>query len=184
MPKGHEMTNLGELSSNRSKNVRTRILITVLLCGCLCLLGLAESDAETFACTVRGTGYYLAVSAKLQSPDLIYIFGATNLPAGSVLLVTINNFIGTRSKRLNRETKAVVGGDGLFKTSVLPIKGTEFRNNEEADIVFDPWYPKQPEIATRVVGKNGECLGDTATNPQIQDNSKTKLLVSRIAVLE
>jgi len=126
--------------------------------------------------------FYITTKAMLSSPEVVSIFGASNLPPGSVLTVYLYDYIGEGSQIFNTETRVVVGQDGLFKTVIGPKPGLSFRTNLVCDVVFSPTYPPQPKGVTQVVGRAGEQLGTNSTNPQIQGNDRLTMLADMTVV--
>jgi hypothetical protein len=120
----------------------------------------------------------------LASPRVVSIFGASNLPAGSVLLIHLYDYIGEGSRIVNEETRVAVGQDGLFEAAIRPKPGLSLRTNLVCDVVFSPTYPPQPEGVIHVVGAAGEHLGVRSTNPQIEGNSRVTTLVDVTVVRE
>ena len=129
-------------------------------------------------------GYYVAIKARLYNEDQIWVFGASNLPRGSLITITVYDFAGEGGKTLSQDATVAVGKDGLFEVTVHPAKGLRFRNNLICDAVFMPNFPKQTAEVLRIVGKVGEHLGDTGSNPQVESNSRTTLLFARTIVTE
>jgi hypothetical protein len=128
--------------------------------------------------------YYITTKVMLATPQVLSVFGASNLPAGSVLVVYISDYIGEGSRLLNDETRAVVGEDGLFEAEIRVKEGLKFSTNMVCLVSFAPTYPPQPEGVIRVVGARGENLGSGGTNPQIQSNSRVTMLVDYTVVRE
>jgi len=150
--------------------------------------------------------YYITTKAMLIDPEVVSIFGASNLPPGSVLLVYIYDYIGEGSKVFNEETRVRMGEDGLFKVTIQPKEGLKFfgpalnailrgelvRPKDASDfgrsmvcsVSFSPNYPPQPESVIKVVGDAGENLGSNATNPQIAGNSRVTDLQNWTVVTE
>ena len=125
---------------------------------------------ETLGCGMMR--YYIATRARLQGPELVYIFGATNLPPGSVLVVYLYDCNGREgSEPLNDEVRTVVKGDGLFEVEVHPKRILQERDSLACEVVFAPNDPAQPKNVVRVVGRTGRCLGNEANNPQVRNNS-------------
>ncbi len=121
--------------------------------------------------------YYILAKAMLITEETVYVFGASNLPAGSVLVVYVYDCIG-EGATLNDETRAAVGKDGLFEVDIRPNKaGLKFRADMVCTVVFEPTYPRQPENVIKVVGAAGEHLGSRAENPEIEGNSRVTALV-------
>src|SRR3954454_23775563 len=87
----------------------------------------------------RALPYVIAASARLQSPDLIDVFGVTNLPTGSVLWVSVNDFIGENATELSEETKLTVESSGLFRLGVRARPNATFTANLTVRILFAPW---------------------------------------------
>lgn len=128
--------------------------------------------------------YYITTKVMLASPQAVSVFGASNLPPGSVLLVYLYDYIGEGSRVFNEETRVRVREDGLFEIAIHPKEGLSLRTNLVCDVVFMPNYPPQPQSVIKVVGAAGEYLGSNATNPQIEGNSKVTGLVDLTVVTE
>jgi len=128
--------------------------------------------------------YYIATKVMLATPQVVTVFGASNLPPGSVLVVHISDYIGEGSRLFNDETRVVVGEDGLFKAEIWVKKGLKFRTNMVCDVVFGPGDPPQPDGVIKVVGANGENLWLNGPNPQIQGNEKGAMLLDYTVVRE
>ncbi len=129
--------------------------------------------------SLRAVGYYIAVRAELNGNE-IDIFGASNLPPGSILGILIYQFLG--SNVANDETNVVVGDDGLFRTAIHSKKGVQFRHSMVCDVVFAPTYPRQPAEVLKVVGKVGERLGKWDSNPQLDGNPRVTTLYTQTIV--
>jgi hypothetical protein len=128
-------------------------------------------------------GYYIVASARLTAPDSVYVLGASNLPAGSVLTIYIYNFIGEGSQMFGgRDRAAVVGSRGLFSVELRPKPGLAFRSNLLCDVVFEADPHDEPSAIIRAVGRRGERLGTLGTNPEVELNSGGQYLDELVAV--
>ncbi len=116
--------------------------------------------------------YYITAKTMLITEDTVSVFGASNLPAGSVLILYVYDYIGEGSRIFNEETRVAVGNDGLFETAIHPKGSLKFRTNMVCDVVFGPDYPGQPKNVIEIIGHAGERLGSAATNPQVYGNSR------------
>ena len=125
---------------------------------------------------LRAVGYYLAVRAELDGRGVVNVFGASNLPAGSILWISVYDFIGEGSSVLNDEADVPVGSDGLFRVAVRAKSRRSFKRNYICSVTFVPTYPQQPAEALEIVGKTGEHLGDPFKNPQIVGNFRVQML--------
>jgi len=101
--------------------------------------------------------------------------GASNLPAGAILVVNIYDYIGEGSKIFNDDLTVELGKNGLFEVAIHPKKGLKFRTNLLCDVIFMPSYP-QPKSVEAVIGARGERLGSSDANPQIGIGSGTHYL--------
>ncbi len=111
-------------------------------------------------------GFFIAIGyARLQSPDEAYIFGATNLPSGSVLTVMCDDFIGYGSHTVSKDTTVTVAPNGLFQVSVAPKGSYEFKTNMICSVSFHAW--QQPAAVLKITGRHGEMLGKETTNSQV-----------------
>lgn len=158
----------------------------------LLLLRLTSYPGPQSAASVveqKGRGparYYIITKARLQTPELVYLFGASNLPTGSVLVVNVYDHIGQGSRTLNEETRATVREDGLFEARVQPKANLQLSTNQVCTVVFEANDPTQPKNVIRVVGRRGKLLGTTGDNPQFESNSTGTggLLVDTTVVTE
>jgi len=138
-------------------------------------VGLARAES------IPDSGFYIAVGyARLQSSEDVYVFGATNLPEGSVLNVEVENYIGEGSTITSKGAVAKVGSDHLFRADLLPKKGAEFKNNMICNIIF-AYKPQDPVVQT-VTGTHGERLGDPARNSQVLTVSGGQILEATTVV--
>ncbi len=132
--------------------------------------------------SLPAVGYYIAVRATLNGSEQIDLFGASNLPAGSILGVNISDFRGTGSKVFNDETTVAVGKNGLFRSATRPKRGDLFRRNMICDVMFCPTYSNQPASVIKVVGKAGERLGKWDANPQLEGSPRVTCLAATTIV--
>lgn len=120
-------------------------------------------------------GYYIVAQAPLLNPNLVQVFGASNLPAGSVLAIWVYepNERGTILGGARRA--ATVGKDGLFRTEIHARPGLSFKLNSICDVIFQPGGTQPPNV-TRAVGSGGEGLGVLGVNPEVSRNSTGQAL--------
>lgn len=111
--------------------------------------------------------YYIITKATLIGPPDVFLFGASNLPAGAVLTVYIYDHIGEGGNNLSDEVRVTVGKDGLFTASIHPRKGLTFRPGMICSVVFEPNYPPQPRTVLKIVGTHGRRLGSYDTDPEV-----------------
>jgi hypothetical protein len=163
------------------KHARSAVVYFTLLVSSTGVGSLAADPGDK--CGLSAVGYYMAATARVQDDDLIYVFGASNLPPGSILTIHIYDFIGEGSHILNEDATATVGSDGVFRVGVKAAKQAKFKINQVCDVVFSSNYPKQLASVIKIVGKAGENLGNTGTNPQVQDNGTVRLLDTAVAVV-
>lgn len=127
--------------------------------------GVVLGEHTPLQCTPK-IGFFIATGyARLQSPDEAYIFGATNLPSGSVLMVMCYDFIGQGSHIVSKETKLAVAANGQFQVSLAAKQPYQFKNNMICSVSFDAW--DQPAAVLKITGRHGERLGTPTTNSQI-----------------
>jgi len=166
-------------------SVKARLAGAVAL-GCLLAphLGAEQAAATAAGVGTEPTRYYITARARLVTPDKVSLFGASNLPAGSVLTVYIYDPFGPSAPgivgpgpAINNEVRVCVNRHGLFEGSVRPKGKLRFRANMVCQVRFQPNYPPQPSNVARAVGTFGEYLGTTATNPQIEGNSRVSGLM-------
>jgi hypothetical protein len=131
-----------------------------------------------------GVGYYIAIRAMLMTDDDIHVFGASNLPAGSIITIIVYDHAGKGGKTFSEDAIVRVEKEGQFEVDVHHVKNLLFRNNLDCDAVFGTNFPKQPKEVLKVVGISGEYLGKPMRNPQVQSNGRETLLVATTVVKE
>lgn len=109
--------------------------------------------------------YYIAGNAEYRHSEEIWLRGASNLPAGAVLVVDVQNYVGEDSKILSVRALPRVGKDGFFEATLTPLPKMQFKHNIVCLVSFSPDYPEQDPTVTTTVGKHGEQLG-FPKNPQ------------------
>ena len=109
--------------------------------------------------------YYIAANSAYRDSQEIWLRGTSNLPAGAVLIVDVQNYVGEGSQTLSIRAMPRVGKDGFFETTLTPQPKMEFKHNVVCLVSFSPDYPGQNANVTAVVGKHGEQLG-FPKNPQ------------------
>jgi len=114
--------------------------------------------------------YYLAVAGTCD-PSEVRAYGASNLPPGSAVILTVSDFDGDGWREYSEESIAIVDDEGLFAAKIRPSKGFMFRRNLILLADFLPYRPRQPQRVLDVVGKRGEQLGDLLANPQLHQMS-------------
>jgi hypothetical protein len=139
----------------------------------------SPADARAKAPCRPEIGYYIVAQAKLIAPDSVYVLGASNLPAGSVLTVSIYDYLGEGSRTFGQHDIAV-GGQGVFRVTVGPQPHLAFRENMLCDVVFRA--APQPASVIEAVGRNGERLGTLGVNPEVGQYSGGQYLEDLTAV--
>jgi hypothetical protein len=157
------------------------ILRALVIGACLLLMPGGFVAQEGAKPRLWAPSYYIAIHARLQTDTDVWVFGASNLPSGSIITFRVYDMSG---KPVSQDAMATVGDDGLFRVDLRPKKGSIFRPRMECDAVFETLYPKQPAEVLKMVGKHGENLGTTGDNPQVQDNSRIKLLSAEVVVTQ
>jgi hypothetical protein len=161
----------------RKVAVRSAWAPAVVACAALSWLALRPAGPSGPAPESRpAIGYYLVVGARLVTPQLAIVRGASNLPAGAVLTVRIYNskldVVGGAVRA------AVVGADGLFIARVRPNPGLGFEPDGTyiCSAVFQPDPHTDAPAVINAVGPRGERLGDADVNPEIAGNSGGRYL--------
>jgi hypothetical protein len=65
--------------------------------------------------------YYIAARAEYRDSEQIWLRGASNLPAGAVLVVDVQNYVGEGSQILSVRALPRVGKDGFFEATLAPL---------------------------------------------------------------
>jgi hypothetical protein len=154
-----------------------RVFLSVLVCS---LLVACSATAQIPRESPR---YYILAQAKFQTPEDVWIFGASNLPVGALLTINLYDFIGEGSHVLAEPTEVTVGKNGLFETVVHPNRPNNSQRNTICSVVFSPDYPPQPKDVLSLVGKHGQNLGNAPDNPQARTTSGGRILVLDTIVL-
>lgn len=115
--------------------------------------------------------YYIQTKATLEGDEFVEVIGATNLPAGALLLLHIYDYLGEGSQILSEEITATVDRHGLFRAEIHAKKGRKFRANLVCHVLFMPNYPNQLKSLLAIVGPRGEHLYSGSYNPQLGQGS-------------
>ena len=110
--------------------------------------------------------YYLAAEARTCSKEQITVHGVSNLPSGSVIVLTVSEFYQDGWKDYSDEVFASVKENGFFDARIHPTNSATFRRNLIVVATFTTFHPRQPEKVLRIVGKKGQNLG-SLENPQL-----------------
>lgn len=127
---------------------------------------------------LRAVGYYIALRATLKGSDEVDLFGATNLPKGSLLTVYVADYVGRGGAIITPQPDCVVivGRGGLFRKMLRPRAGLSFRVGMICGAGFGGNHPRQPAGVVRVAGRHGERLGDPRMNPQLDGDYRVTIL--------
>jgi hypothetical protein len=109
--------------------------------------------------------YYIAANAEYRHAEQIWLRGASNLPAGAVLVVDVQDYVGEGSQILSVRALPKVGKDGFFEATLAPLPKMQFKHNIVCLVSFLPNSPDQAATVTGTVGRRGEQLG-FPKNPQ------------------
>jgi hypothetical protein len=125
--------------------------------------------------TLSAPTFYISASGEFNKfSTTLDLKGASNLPPGSRLSVTVSDFIGYRSSILSQDAVVVLNKDGFFAATLQPLQGKQFKDNMVCDISFIPNVilngVRQDSAVLKIVGKTGELLG-IENNPQVHRNS-------------
>ncbi len=106
--------------------------------------------------------YYIAVEGQNYDPDgdLVRFRGASNLPAGSNILITIEDFDHDAWKDYSDRLCVAVEQDGFFNGQIPPKREMRFRNGLVLRANFQTNLCQQPADVIRIVGSKGEHLGE------------------------
>jgi hypothetical protein len=132
----------------------------------LCIGG-AANTVSTPESRLWAPTYYIAAKVTFDGdPNKLLVAGASNLPTGAWLDVSVYRYMGEGGIQINQSATAVVGKEGFFEATLHPTKGNSFQHNLACNIVFATrTEPPQPLSVLRVVGTHGEHLG-FPKNPQ------------------
>jgi hypothetical protein len=152
-----------------------RFFSTLSVCAVLFILAVTSQQAASRSAP-EPMRYYIMAKASLWNEKSLRIYGASNLPPGSVVEIYISDFLGQGSSILNDEVFATVGADGLFHAEAHAKQNKTFHLSQLCQISFAPNDPRQPRSVVEVVGRLGEHLGRADDNPQIDGNSRVTTL--------
>ncbi len=151
----------------------------VLLTMCIFTVWLRFSEADERR-SLSAPSYYLVVEARTCTPNEATFRGASNLPAGAILTLSVDDFDEDAWKEYSNDTLATVSDDGFFEGRVAPMKGVSFRRNLLLSAVFTPLRPKQASSVLQIVGAKGNHLGGL-DNPQVGQMSGENYYLETIA---
>jgi len=145
-------------------------------------LAFCQGPQKTNPAALPAPTYYIAAQVRgTCERDEISVHGATNLPPGSMVTLTISNFDGDGWKDYSDENYAVVDAKGFFDAKIHPRRNIHFRHNLILLASFMPFRPRQPEKVLKVAGKRGQKLGDELSNPQVLKYSGENYILWTIA---
>ena len=138
--------------------------------GIVMMMATAGGHSE-FTRMLAAPTFYIAASGEYDNySTTLDVKGASNLPPGSRLSVTLDDFIGFRSSTLSEDTVVTLNEGGFFEATLKPRLGKQFKDNMVCDVSFIPDPALQRPSVLKVVGKHGELLG-IERNPQVGKNS-------------
>ena len=70
---------------------------------------------------------YIAANAEYRHAEEIWLRGASNLPAGTILVVDVQNYVGEGSQILDVRALPKVGKDGFFEATLAPLPKMQFK---------------------------------------------------------
>jgi len=154
--------------------------ISFLFGCCLLLLAARVAYSQTHSNeALRALTYYIAVSDHECTEDEVSVRGASNLPPGARIGVSITAFNGEMGwDDYSDDVYATLDDKGFFSQLVHAKRGRRFRNNLVIKVWFRP-YKQSPSVLA-AVGKHGERL-DFKKNPQAFMESGFNALLSSIA---
>jgi len=126
------------------------------------------SHAEPLGSLPAPTFYIVARGQYSEYSTSVTLKGASNLPVGSRIAVSLSDFVGFQSSILSETATVTVGNTGFFEVTLRPQKGKHFKDNMVCDLIFSP--SEQSLTVRKVVGTKGELLG-IDSNPQVGKNS-------------
>src|SRR5579862_8062454 len=122
----------------------------------LTLTVVASSQAPS---TRKTPTFYIAASGEFSKfSTSVTIKGASNLPTGARLDLTMYDFIGYQSSILSEKLIVALTREGFFEATLKPLPGTHFRPNMVCDISFQPHGEPQEASVLKIVGRHGELL--------------------------
>ena len=127
-----------------------------------------QSHAEPFGPLPAPTFYIVARGEYSKYSTSVTVKGASNLPVGSHISVSLSDFVGFQSSILSETAAVVLGNTGFFEVALRPLKGKQFKDNMVCGLTFLP--SSQSVAVQKVVGTKGELLG-VDSNPQVGKNS-------------
>jgi hypothetical protein len=145
-------------------DISISLLVTLTLAAVVC------TEAQP-AKSLAAPTFYIAASAEYYNASTtLDVKGASNLPPGSRLRVSLYDFIGYKSSVLSEDEDVVLNKDGFFEVTLKPLQEKQFKDNMVCDILFSPiMIPQNPSVLA-ISGKKGELLGGEH-NPQVHKNS-------------
>jgi hypothetical protein len=147
---------------NLMKTSSTRYWPSLILIVSLLVIVHAQAKGQ------REVPHYIAVEARgcLENGTL-RVFGASSLPAGSMIGLKVSAFDEDAWKDYSDEIYVAVDLKGIFSAEIPPKAGRHFARNLLVVADFTTFRPKQPAEVLQVVGEKGEHLGNFDNNPQL-----------------
>ena len=157
------------------------LLFAMFVLFVLCMASAAQSDPARQQAKLPAPTYYLAVNARTCEGGEVRFNGASNLPKGAMIGITISDFDHYAWKEFSGEIFLPIDENGFFDGRIQPKQGMLFRGNLILVAEFTTFRPQQPADVLRVAGKKGQNLGDPLTNPQMGQVSGPYYLLEAIA---
>jgi hypothetical protein len=145
--------------------IMQRILAAITL---LVITATLQSHAQGLWPLRAPTFYIVAGGDYSKYSAFVTVKGASNLPAGSRIAVSLSDYVGFRSSILSETAEIVLDKTGFFEVTLKPLNGKRFKDNMVCDLTLMP--SSQSGAVQKVVGKKGELLG-IDSNPQVGKNS-------------
>ncbi len=130
--------------------------------------------------TLAAPTYYMAIEARNCDKKQVRFSGASNLPPGAIIRLTISDFSEDAWRQYSDEVYATVDDKGFFEGAIAPKQGMTFRRNLILDATFTPFKPTQPLSVLNLVGERGQNLGGIY-NPQVGQLSGEDFYLDTIA---
>ncbi len=144
-----------------------KLVLCISLASVICLCQESKNPSHRLAAPT----YYIAVAGDLEDANTVRIRGASNLPGGANIAVSIN----TGERVYTDKVCIPLDRGGLFTQELDPKKGMKFERGLLVSAAFLTNLCKQPETVLSIVGKKGEHLGnDNYDNSVNVESGETK----------
>ena len=160
--------------------MRTPSILSLAVVSTMIIVSL-QADPAPPSRPLPAPTYYIAIEARTCEPDEVRFHGASNLPSGARVGLTVSDFDEDAWKHYSDEVFTSVDENGFLDGKIQPKAGMRFHRNLILIAEFTTFRPEQPTSVLRIVGEKGQNLGKVLENAQVGQVSGPYYILETIA---